>query len=430
MSLDALWAFLSLSDINTRYVVIGSILLASSTALVGCFTMLRHRSLLGDAIAHAVLPGICLAFWLTETKNPLVLLIGSFVSGWLSLVCIDWLAKHTRLKEDTIIASMLSLFFALGIVFLTAIQQTGLASQSGLDKYLFGQAASLIGTDLWVFGTVGLVLILSILLFYKEFKLLSFDPAFARVQGLPVDKLELLMTSLTVAAVVVGIQAVGVVMMAAMLITPAAAARFFTNRLPLMMALAAGFGAISGLAGAFISYTAPGMPTGPWIVMVVSIIALASFFFAPGKGIIYQWVKRRQLQEKILLENTLKLLYHLGESKGHLQAAHTLDELLAYRAMEPEVLQKALASLRKKFHVRADNNTWSLTSTGLEQGKRVVKLHRLWELYLSRYLNLPDDHIHDDAEAMEHIITPKLEAWLEQQLQYPDQDPHGEAIPY
>jgi len=422
--------FLTLSDINTRYVVLGSILLASSTALVGCFTMLRNRSLLGDAVAHAVLPGICLSFMITGSKNPIGLLIGSFITGWLSLITIDYLSKRTKLKEDAVIAATLSVFFGIGIVMLTFIQQSGNASQSGLDKYLFGQAASLVGQDLWIFASVAVLLIVTVIVFFKEFKLISFDANLAAASGLPVFKLEVLLTSLTVMAVVVGIQAVGVVLMAAMLITPAAAARFFTDKLPVMMLLAAIFGAIAGFGGSFISYTYPSMPTGPWIVLVISFIAFSAFFLAPRKGVLFILWKQRQNQRTILHENVLKLMYHLGEASGSFANGYTVAQMLAHRPMDKSQLENALVQLRRSFQVKKIGEQWYFTKNGESRGKRVVKLHRLWEMYLSQYLNLPADHIHDDAETMEHIITPQIEEWLEKQLNYPNSDPHGEKIPY
>jgi manganese/zinc/iron transport system permease protein len=423
-------SFLLLSDINTLYVVLGTILLASSTAVVGCFTMLRNRSLLGDAVAHAVLPGICLSFMITGSKNPIALLIGSFITGWLSLITIDFLSKKTKLKEDSVIASILSVFFGIGIVLLTHIQQSGNASQSGLDKYLFGQAASLVGQDLIIFASVAVALIITIVVFFKEFKLISFDANLAKAIGLPVAFLEILLTSLTVMAVVVGIQAVGVVLMAAMLITPAAAARFFTNKLPLMMVLAAIFGAIAGFSGSFISYAYPAMPTGPWIVLVISIIAFSAFFLAPGKGVFFIIRKQYLNKQNILHENVLKLMYHIGEKANDFTQGFTIAEMQAHRQMDSLQLSQALAQLRRSFYLRKLNDRWFFTEKGETRGKRVVKLHRLWEMYLSQYLNLPADHIHDDAETMEHIITPQIELWLEEQLNYPKADPHGEKIPY
>ena len=283
--MNSLVEFFSFSNPNIRYVVLGSILLTGSSAIVGTFTFLKKKALVGDAVAHAVLPGVCLAFILSGTKNPIFLIIGAFVTGWLSLLAIDIISSQTKIKEDTAIGLILSVFFGVGILLLTVIQHSGNAAQSGLDHFLFGKAAAMIGYDLWVFSIVAVLLLSTVSLFFKELTLLAFDPKYAQVIGLPIRALELLLTTLTVLAVVVGIQAVGVVLMAAILITPAAAARFWTDNIKKMVWLAAAFGAVSGLTGAYISFIAPSMPTGPWIVMVISGIAFFSFFFALEKGL-------------------------------------------------------------------------------------------------------------------------------------------------
>lgn len=421
--------FFSFTDANIRYVTLGSVLLAASSAVVGCFTLLRKRALVGDAVAHAVLPGVCLAFILSGTKNPFILLIGAFVTGWLSLVLIDYITSRSRIKEDTAIGLVLSVFFGIGILLLTSIQQTGNAAQSGLDKFLFGSAASLIGGDLIAFGVVAVLLLVAVVLFYKELTLLCFDQAYARTIGFPVRSLELLLTTLTVFAVVVGIQAVGVVLMAAMLITPAAAARFWTENLKVMLVLAALIGAFSGIAGAYVSYTAPSMPTGPWIVLIVSMIAILSFALAPGRGWVARILRQRRNKTRILEENLLKLLYQLGELRQDYGNARSLEELLERRNIPKKEALGGLQKLKRQGYLRKEDSRWLLTPEGENRGRRVVRLHRLWELYLTQYLNLASDHVHEDAETIEHIITPELEQRLIEELNYPDLDPHSARIP-
>ncbi|PKV75716.1 metal ABC transporter permease [Pontibacter ramchanderi] len=421
--------FFSFTDANIRYVTLGSMLLAASSAVVGCFTLLRKRALVGDAVAHAVLPGVCLAFLLSGTKNPFILLLGAFVTGWLSLVVIDYITSRSRIKEDTAIGLVLSVFFGIGILLLTAIQQTGNAAQSGLDKFLFGSAASLIGEDLIAFGVVAVLLLVAVVLFYKELTLLCFDQAYARTIGFPVRGLELLLTTLTVFAVVVGIQAVGVVLMAAMLITPAAAARFWTENLKVMLVLAALMGAFSGIAGAFVSYTAPSMPTGPWIVLIVSMIAILSFALAPGRGWIARILRQQRNKTRILEENLLKLLYQLGELRQDYGSARSLEDLLERRNIPKKEALSGLQKLKRQGYLRKEDDRWVMTPEGEKRGRRVVRLHRLWELYLTQYLNLASDHVHEDAETIEHIITPELEQRLIEELNYPDLDPHSARIP-
>ena len=422
--------FFSFRDPNIRYVVVGSVLLAISAAIVGCFTFLKKKALIGDAVAHSVLPGVCLAFVVSGTKNPIYLIIGAFITGWISLRFIDLIVRHSKLKEDTAIGLTLSVFFGLGILILTAIQHSGNANQSGLDQFLFGKAASLVGQDLIVFGSVSVILLLVVGLLFKELTLVAFDEQFGKAIGMPVKGLELVLTTLTVLAVVTGIQAVGVVLMAAMLITPAAAARFWTDKLTTMVFLAAAFGAVSGVAGAYISFVAPAMPTGPWIVLVISFIAMASFFIAPGKGILFKVYQQRKYQRQILEENILKAFFHLGETDQTYYVPRRIQDLLSQRQFMVDRLQKRLRKLVRSGFLRHDKAGWVLTEEGKNKGQRIVKLHRLWELYLTEYLRIAPDHVHDDAETIEHIITPEIERRLEKKLNYPAVDPHNEAIPY
>lgn len=427
--MESLIEFFSFADANIRYVVFGSMLLAASSAMVGVFIVLRKKALVGDAVAHGVLPGICAAFLIFETKNIVFLIIGAFISGWLSLVLIDWIVKRTKIKKDAAIGMVLTVFFGFGIVLLTFIQHSGNSSQSGLDSFIFGKAAALVGNDLIAFSVIALVLIISIVSFFKEFTLVSFDEPYAVALGLPVGKLELLLTTLTVLAVVTGITAVGVVLMAAMLITPAAAARFWTNDLRKMMILSALFGAVSGLLGAYISFVAPSMPTGPWMVVVSSFIAFFSFFFAPKIGIISRSSMQKRRGNIMLEENILKVFYQQGEEKNDFGLGFTIGELLSSRPMRREILEKALRRLSRKDLLIKENDIWYLSEHGISKSAKVVRLHRLWELYLTKYADMAPENVHENAELIEHIITPELEIELERQLGFPEKDPHDSIIP-
>ncbi len=427
---NSLFEFLSFSEPNIRYVTFGSILLCSSAAIVGSFIFLKKKALVGDAVAHSVLPGVCLGFLLAGNKNPFVLIIGAFITGWLSLVTIDYITAKSKIKEDTAIGLILSVFFGVGILLITYIQHTGNASQSGLDHFLFGKAAAMVSNDLFIFSILALLLIVAVVIFYKEFTLISFDLDFAKSIGFPVKALELTLTTLTVLAIVAGIQAIGVVLMAAILITPAAAARFWTNSLFKMILLAAAFGGFSGLAGAYISYAAPAMPTGPWIVMVISIIAMVSFFIAPRRGILMKLISRKKMEFRIREENILKLLFQLGQHDNNYFKHRTVKEITAKRPFEVKKLHRGLDRLKRQGYLENGNGGWKFTSAGQKKGARMVKLHRLWEVYLTRYLKIAPDHVHEDAETIEHILTPELEERLEKLLEFPVKDPHQSDIPY
>ncbi|MEO9871294.1 MAG: iron chelate uptake ABC transporter family permease subunit [Ekhidna sp.] len=218
--METLIEFFSFKYPNIKYVVFGAVLLSISSAVVGCFTFIKKKSLVGDVISHAVLPGICISFMISGSKDPFLLIIGAFISGWISIIVMDAIIQNTKIKEDAATGLSLSVFFGIGILLMTYIQHSGNASQSGLDTFLFGKAAALVGKDLVAFSIIAFIVLITVFAFYKEFKLISFDPNFARVIGLPIKKLEMVLTSVTVLAVVTGIQAVGVVLMAAILPNP------------------------------------------------------------------------------------------------------------------------------------------------------------------------------------------------------------------
>lgn len=427
--MNELIRFLLLEDPNVRTVVFGTILLNLSASVVGCFAFLQKKSLSGDAVAHSILPGICMAFILFQTKSLWVLLPGAFITGWISLYIVELISRHSKLKQDTAIAVVLSVFFAVGIILLTHIQHSGSGAQSGLDSFLFGKAAALLEKDLITYGIISILVIGTTTFFFKEFMLISFDAVYAGSIGLPVKGLQLILTTLTVIAIVTGIQSVGVVLMSAMLITPAVAARYWTDNLKRLLFLAVVFNTFAAIVGAFISFKYPSMPTGPWIVMVISICAFLSILFAPKKGVVYGMYRVVKHKSLILKENILKALYQLGEKDNRFQETHALNNLIAKRNLPLWQVYPALYRLQFEGYLEHSSEGWALTNEGMERGKRIVRLHRLWEMYLSKNLLLPSDHVHDDAETIEHILTPELEARLEESLNFPDVDPHESKIP-
>lgn len=287
-------------DYTLRNVALGSALLGLVGGVLGTFAVLRRQGLLGDALAHAALPGIALAFMLTGSKAPLVLMLGAAISGWIGTLIILRIVADTRLSEDAALGIVLTSFFGLGIVFLTHIQHSGNASQAGLDRYLFGQAATLVQENVVTMAVLGTIALSVVALLFKEFKLLSFDPEFAASIGYPTNRLNVLLTSLIVIAVVIGLQTVGVVLMAAMLIAPAAAARQWTNRLGTMIVLSALFGAAAGVAGAVISVQARRIPTGPMVILAVTVIVIISILFAPERGVVWESLRRRRLRRQLI----------------------------------------------------------------------------------------------------------------------------------
>ncbi len=277
-------------------VAIGAALLGAVSGTLGTYAVLRRQSLLGDAISHAALPGIAIAFLLTGSKTPLILVLGAAVAGWLGTLFILSIVRLTRIKYDSALGIILSTFFGFGLVLHTLIQRTGNANQAGLDTFLFGQAATILESDVLTIGILGGIAIVIMLVFWKELKLLVFDEGFAASLGLPIRALDILLTSLLVIAIVLGLQAVGAVLMSAMLVAPAVAARQWTDKLSVMMLLAAGFGALAGVGGTIISSSASRIPTGPTIVLCATVVVGFSIVLAPNRGLL--WNRLRYQRNK------------------------------------------------------------------------------------------------------------------------------------
>jgi len=409
-------------------IIFGSILISISSSMVGTFALLQRKSLVGDAIAHATLPGVCLGFVLAGEKNPFVLIIGALFTGWLSLLFIDFVESKTKVKKDAILGITLSTFFALGIMILTYLQHIpNIGNISGLSDYIFGNIVSVNRTDLMAFSAISLLSLIGILVLYKELVIYSFDESFATSVGLKTNVIRFVLSFLTILTIISNMQAIGMILTASMLITPAAAARFWTNKLSSIFVLAIAFSIVSSLFGVWISYHFS-IPTGPLIVVFVSTIALLSFLFAPKKGIFSKRWSLMLVRRKIADENLLKLMFKLTEKGDAVTQKRSLSELST--GLKTKKTLASLSRLKSNGFVNNINDLWQLTKEGAEKGRRITKLHRLWELYLTTHMQIAPDHVHDDAETIEHIITPELEKELEKTLGYPDVDPHEKQIPY
>ena len=253
-------------------------------------------------------PALQIAFLLTGSKTPLILVLGAALAGWLGTLLILSIVRLTRIKYDSALGIVLSTFFGFGLVLHTLIQRTGNANQAGLDTFLFGQAATVLESDVLTIGILGGVAIIIMFVFWKELKLLVFDEGFAASLGFPIRVLDILLTSLLVIAIVIGLQAVGAVLMSAMLVAPAVAARQWTNKLSLMMFLAACFGALAGVSGTIISSSASRIPTGPTIVLCATVVVGLSIAFAPNRGLLWDWLRHQRNKQnlKVATDRLLK----------------------------------------------------------------------------------------------------------------------------
>lgn len=286
------------SDYTFLVVAAGTAVLGMASGLIGSFAVLKKQSLLGDAVSHSALSGIALMFLLTGQKSTAAFLLGAFMAGVVSVYLISKIVRSSSTDYGTALALVMTVLFGVGLVLLTVIQKTPNANQAGIESFIFGSASAMLKGDVMLLSAVSAVLVITTLVFWKEFKLFSFDPEFAKTLGFSTTVLNGLLTFLIVGAVIVGIQAVGVILMSAMLIAPAVAARQWTDRLWVMVVLASVIGAVSGVAGAVMSSTINDMPTGPAIVVVVSLAVIVSLLFAPGRGVLWRAIKRARLKKE------------------------------------------------------------------------------------------------------------------------------------
>jgi manganese/zinc/iron transport system permease protein len=362
-----------LFDYTLRTVALGAAILGIVSGMLGSFAVLRKQSLLGDAISHAALPGLVLAFLITRQREPLVLMLGALIAGWIATLLMLAITRTTHIKSDTALGLLLSVFFGFGLMLLTFTQRLPDATQAGLDKFLFGQAATLLQRDVITMGIIGLIAMGLLVVFWKEFKLITFDPEFAASLGFPVRLLDVLLTTLLVIAIVIGLQTVGVVLMSAMIVAPAAAARQWTDKLSLMILLGGLFGALAGVGGTLISSSAERLPTGPVIVLFVSVIVLFSLFFATNRGLVWNWIRSRRNRRTLRARAVLADLSTLASQHPDQEHGHSVAVLRAM-SVNPDGVSYALRQLRERGHAReVSQDVWALTDEGLKQADRNLK---------------------------------------------------------
>ena len=409
---------------NTLVVLIGASLLGGSVGLVGCFAILRRRALTGDALAHAALPGVCLGFLVAGERNLPIMLSGAFLSGLLGINVIAGLRRWTRVKEDAAIGFVLSVFFGAGVVLERLIQNlTTTGSKAGLNSFYLGKAAGMSADDVYLIAVMSVVLLVMVALLYKEFKLVTFDSAFAQVQGMSAQTLDLLMMAQIALAVVIGIQIVGVVMMAGLLIIPGVAARFWTERLGTMLLVSLLFGVLMGLIGSGIS-SEVAIPTGPIIILTGTAIFLVSLLAAPRRGLVSRIVAQRRFHRELEQRKLLRVLFDLSEPSLPGRPELTVADLAQRRSWQPRRLRRLLDDARAAGQVEVSADRYALTESGLRRAAEVARGYRLWELYMHEY---PDMALAADlsAESVEPVLPAAIVDDLHAKLKLAGRWPRG-----
>ncbi|NCF93638.1 MAG: ABC transporter [Verrucomicrobiaceae bacterium] len=434
---DQFVRFFSLQDAAIRHILLGCLFMGINFGLLGSFVVVRRMALVGDTLSHAVLPGVAVGFLFTMSKEPWAILLGATMAGLLGAATVSWIQRSTRLKQDAALGMVLASFFAVGICLIKMIERIPSVNRSGLDHFFYGQAAALGRADLWMMGGTAVLSTIIVVLLYRPLLATSFDQVFARSIGLPERMLFHLLMLLLALAIVVALQAVGALMVSAMLITPATTAFLLTKRMHVMLCLATGLAIAAGMLGAFLSFVGEGLvshalPTGPSMALCAGGFFLLAFLFSPHHGLVFRYRRHLSQTRQITVENTLKAIYRAMESDRFKEEGIAVRRLAGDARETFEETMKRLRLLVRDglaTFASARGEVIYLTPEGLQHASRVVRNHRLWELYLTNEADYDADHVHADAEKVEHILGEDQVMELERYLDYPEQDPHGKRIP-
>ncbi len=429
------------TDPVLRGPTIGCMLMCLSSALVGVLVFLRKESLVGESLSHAAYPGIMLGTAILgmfsveqEEWITFYVLFGAFITSFFGLWMIHWLERSYKIRNDSALCFVLALFFGIGLTIASHIQFETPGLYRKAQVYLYGQAATMTDFHIYLYGALAVLTIGLITLFKNPLRLLIFDRAYAQTIGMRVWLFDQLVFLLVVLAVIIGIRSVGVVLMSAMLIAPAAAARQFTHKFGTMLILASAFGTLSGFLGNYLSVELSyalfdfsgssqlSFPTGPSIVVVSATICILSLLLAPERGLLVRALRIAKYRYECACENLLKFMWkHGGMVSGGWDALEGVSPFL-----RPFIRNRLK---RNGWIIKSPEHGWSLTSEGKARAAKIVRLHRLWEVYLVEYLGVGSERVHHNAEEMEHVLTPELESQLTLLLNDPVQDPHAQPIP-
>ena len=396
---------------NTLVILLGTTALGTCCGLVGALMLLRRRALLADAIAHSTLPGICIAFLIGGSRSLPVLGIGALLSALLAASLVSWLPRVTRIRKDAATACVLGIMFGAGIALVGIIQRSGMSgSAAGLDGLLLGRTAGMLRSEAWLFGISAVVMSLIIMALRKELLVSCFDPRFGLSSKIPARSIDLLQTSLLAATIVIALPAVGVVLTAALVIIPAAAARFWTDRFDVLLRTSALLGAASGIVGTLISSLHTNLPAGPVIVLSATTFFVISLLLAPGRG----WISRF-LQKRSRLQNRQLRRFLDGILSSELGGSTEVDRQRLLRASTAQNRRVLSNSIRGGW-VQADPHRIQLTPVGRQRAVRARKALQIWREWLTSEASIDRDLIDLDEQDIEKILPPDLIETLQKSI--------------
>lgn len=400
--------------------LIASVTIGISCGLIGTYIMLRRMSLIGDALAHAVLPGVVVSF-MVAGKSEAALFIGAVVSGILTVLLIGFVNRNSKIKEDTSIGIIFTGAFALGILLVSQLKQVHI----DLSSYLFGDVLGVSTGDITLSMIIMFVIILCIVLFYKQLLLTSFDPTMAMTIGISTTLVHYMLMTLLSMSIVAGLQSVGVILIIAMLITPPATAYLLSSNLKKILLLSAMFGTISAITGLYLSYHF-NFASGASIVLVAVALFMLAFLFSPKEGVVTKLFRRRSASKLVLIEDVIKLSYRFKDEPGKTEL---VDKIANELGISNSRVEGAIKTLLAKGLMSRTNGNYQLTDKGIKYALRLVRTHRLWETYITNKNVVDIEHIHPEAEKLEHVLTEDMVDELDEELGFPEKDPHGSEIP-
>jgi manganese/zinc/iron transport system permease protein len=418
---------------NTRVVLVGASLLGLAAGVIGTFLLLRRKALIGDVVGHCALPGIAVAFLVIERmspgagKNLPALLLGAACAGLLGAQSVSLIRMFTRVDNDTALAVVLSVFYGAGVALLSVVQRLASGSSAGLKDFLNGQTAAIVSQDVWIFTISSLVIVVVTVLLFKEFALLCFDEDYAATRGLPTRLLDIGLTLLATAVSVVGMQTVGLLLVTAVLVTPPAAARFWTNDIRVMAVLTGIMGSLSAATGVIISASRSHLPAGPMIVLSGGTIFLVSLLVGRERGVVWRWMMHRQDQRRADRIDLLRSLYESVEADPSLtrqpadsviRAVVPVDKIKPLKTWSARRLKRALGTcVREGILSRTDGDGIAITTSAWKEGSQIVRNRRLWDLYLHQNADVSPSAIDRNQSLLDQALSPAVVAQLEEALE-------------
>ena len=398
-----------------------SSLVGITCGVLGVFIVLRNMSLLGDALSHSVLPGIVVSF-IFFGYNPLGFFMGAMAAGLVSTTLITWIQQNAKTRNDAAIGIVFTVMFSLGIMGISWLNNKENVHLD-LKDFLFGNVLAVTPSDLVMAAIVSVYSIATIILFYRYFFATTFQPVVAQVMGISVQATHYLLMFMLSFTVVSAMRTVGVILVVAMLITPAATALLYYNQLKKVLVLSGFLGLFASLSGFILAVLMDTNP-GPMMVIAAGLLYAVSVFFAPEKGLVRKWLNLKKQGNKVIREDILKWML-----KNEFVQQSDVQKTANHLGLNEGALQRHLHHLEKSGMVTYENGLPHLSVKGQESGENIVRAHRLWETYQVSTMGLKEEQIHSEAERLEHKLTPDILNEVEEKLGFPKTDPHGSPIP-